>query len=150
MSHTYTSLLIHAVWSTKKRQPLITKEVKPRLYGYLHNALDKKGVKLMHVNGMEDHVHLLLSMPLTVLIPDLFETIKPAATKWVHKTFPGMRDFGWQTGYGAFSVGRSNMQQVINYIANQEEHHRTVTFQEEFIRLLEMQGISYDKRFVFD
>ena len=87
---------------------------------------------------------------MTLLIPDLLQKIKPASTKWMQKTFPEIKEFGWQTGYGAFSVGRANLQQVINYIANQEEHHRKISFEEEFIHLLEMQGISYDRKFVFD
>ncbi len=150
MSHTFSNLLVHAVWSTKNRQPFITKNIKMRLHGYLRNAVDDNGAKLLFINGMEEHVHLLFVVPLTLLIPELLETIKPASTKWVQKTFPEMKDFGWQTGYGAFSVGKSNLQQVTNYIVNQEKHHRNVSFEEEFIRLLDMQGIAYDKRFIFD
>lgn len=150
MSHTYSNLLIHAVWSTKNRRPYITKDIKLRLHGYLRRAIDDNGAKTLFINGVEDHVHLLFVVPLTLLIPDLLEKIKPASTKWVQKTFPQINEFGWQTGYGVFSVGKANLQQVINYIANQEEHHKKVTFEEEFINLLEKQGIVYDKRFVFD
>ncbi len=150
MSHTYSNLLVHAVWSTKNRQPFITKDIKTRLHGYLRSAIDDSGAKLLFINGVEDHVHLLFVTPLTLLIPDLLEKVKPASTKWLQKTFPQTKEFSWQTGYGAFSVGKSNLQQVINYIANQEEHHKNVSFEEEFIFLLEAQGIPYDKRYVFN
>ncbi len=150
MSHTFSNILIHAIWSTKNRKPFITKDIKPRLHGYIRKAIDDNGAKLLFINGMEDHVHLLFAMPLTLLIPDLIEIIKPASTKWAKKTFPQLSEFSWQKGYAAFSVGRGNLQQVINYIENQEEHHREITFEEEFINFLEIQGIHYDKRFVFD
>ena len=150
MAHTFSNLLVHAIWSTKNRQKFIYKDVKNRLHGYLRTAIDDNGAKLLYINGMEDHVHLLLVVPLTLLIPDLLEKIKPASTKWVHKTFPDLNEFAWQTGYGAFSVGKANLQQVINYIKNQEEHHKKFTFEEEFIKLLEMQGIPYSKHTVFD
>lgn len=149
MSHTFSNLLVHLVWSTKERQPFITKDIKVRLHGYLRHAIENNGAKLLFINGVEDHVHLLCAMPLTLLIPELLEIIKPTSTRWIQKTFPELAKFSWQVGYGAFSVGRANLQQVINYIANQEEHHRHITFEEEFVSLLEMQGIPYDKNFVF-
>ena len=93
MSHAYSNILVHAVWSTKNRQPYITKDIKVRLHGYLRNAVDNVGAKLLFINGVEDHVHLLLAMPLTLLIPDLLESIKPSSTKWVQKTFPECREF---------------------------------------------------------
>ena len=148
MSHTYSNLLFHLIWSTKNRIPFMKGEIKIRIHGYLRKIINDSGANLLFINGMEDHVHLLMAMPLTLLIPDLIEKVKPNSTKWIHKTFPNLRDFSWQEGYGAFSVGKSNLQQVIKYIENQEEHHRTVTFEEEFISFLEANGISYDKRFV--
>jgi REP-associated tyrosine transposase len=90
----------------------------------------------------------LIAAPLTLPIPDLIEKVKPLSTKWIHKTFPDLQGFSWQEGYGAFIVGKSNLQQVIKYIENQEGHHRFVTFEEEFIGFLEANGIRYDKRFV--
>ena len=150
MAHTHSNLLCHAIWSTKNRQPFITKDIKVRLHGYLRRVVDDTGAKLLFINGMEDHVHLLFVMPLTLLIPDLIEKIKPAATKWVKKNFPTHQEFSWQKGYGVFSVGKSNLQQVINYIANQEEHHRKVTFEEEYIDFLKKQGIPYDVKLIFE
>jgi REP element-mobilizing transposase RayT len=147
MSHTYSNLLFHVVWSTKDRIPFIKNEVKPRLHSYMRTVIEREGAKLLFINGVEDHVHLLLAMPLTMLIPDLIEKVKPVSTKWFIKTFPEMKEFGWQIGYGAFSVGKSNLQAVINYIQNQEEHHKKMTFDEEFANMLKVQGIQYDKRY---
>ena len=149
MTHTFSNLLFHLIWSTKGREPWISKEIKPRLNSYIRSVVEAEGAKLLFINGMEDHVHLLLGVPLQMCIPDLVAKIKPTSTKWINKTFPEMEgNFRWQEGYGAFTVGRSNLQQVINYIKNQEEHHKKISFEEEFIQFLQMQGISYDKRFV--
>lgn len=150
MSHTFSNLLYHLVWSTKNRAPFLKGEVKIRVHGYLRTVIKDMGANLLFINGVEDHVHLLVAMPLTLLIPDMIEQVKPASTKWMRQTFHNLRDFSWQEGYGAFTVGKSNLQQVIKYIENQEAHHRTVTFEEEFIGFLEANGIPYDKRFVFN
>ena len=146
MSHTFSNLLFHLVWSTKNREPFINKNIKNRFHSYIRAVIEREGANLLFINGVEDHVHLLIAMPLTLLIPDLIEKIKPTSTKWCIKTFPEIKGFKWQEGYGAFTVGKSNLQAVINYIKNQEEHHKTVTFEEELISLLEAQGISYDRK----
>ena len=148
MSHTFSNLLFHLVWSTKNREPYIKKEIKPRLHSYMRTIIEGEGAKLLFINGVEDHVHLLVAMPLKLLIPDLIEKVKPVSTKWFNKTFLDSKGFKWQEGYGAFSVGKSNLQEVIKYIENQEEHHKKVSFEQEFMGFLEAQGISYDKRFV--
>jgi len=148
MSHTFSNLLFHLVWSTKNREPFIKKEIKHRLHSYIRTVIENEGAKLLFINGVEDHVHLLVATPLTMLIPDLIEKIKPISTKWVVKTFPEITGFKWQEGYGAFTVGKSNLQAVINYIENQEEHHKTVSFEEELIEFLNVQGIPFDKRYL--
>lgn len=151
MSHTCSNLLVHCVWSTKQREPLIKKEFKPRLNSYLRAVIDDRGAKLLFINGVEDHVHLLIAMPLTLLIPDLIEAIKPISTKWMNKTFPELNNkFYWQKGYGAFSVGKSNLRAVIQYIENQEEHHKSVSFEEEYISFLKALNITYNPKFIFD
>ena len=147
MSQTFSNLLFHLVWSTKNREPLIKKEIKHRLHSYIRTIIEREGANLLFINGIEDHVHLLVAMPLTMIIPDLIEKIKPVSTKWFIKTFPEIKGFKWQEGYGAFTVGKSNLQSVINYIENQEEHHKTLSFEKEFASMLEAQGIAYDKRY---
>lgn len=150
MTHTFSNLLFHLVWSTKNREPFIRKEIKARLHSYMRTVIETEGAKLLFINGVEDHVHLLIAMPLRMLIPDLVEKIKPITSKWFNKTFREINEFRWQEGYGAFSVGKSNLQEVIKYIENQEEHHKKVSFEEEFISFLNAQGIPYDKRFVLE
>lgn len=151
MGHTCSNLLAHCVWSTKHREPLIKKELKPRLNSYMRSVIEKEGAKLLFINGVEDHVHLLLAMPLTLLIPDLIEKVKPTTTKWLNRTFPELNNnFRWQAGYGAFSVGKSNLQAVINYIKNQEEHHKKMSYQEEYIGFLKELGIPFDPNLIFD
>ncbi len=151
MGHTCSNLLCHCVWSTKNREPYLKKEIKPRLNSYMRTVIDGEGAKLLFMNGVEDHVHLLIAMPLTLLVPDLIEKVKPVATKWLNKTFAEFEGrFRWQEGYGAFSVGKSNLQQVINYIENQEEHHKSVSYKDEYISFLIEQGISYDPNLIFD
>jgi putative transposase len=151
MSHAYASSLFHCVWSTKHREPLIKKELKPRVNSYMRTVIENEGAKLLFINGIEDHIHLLLAMPITMLVPDLIEKVKPVTTKWMNRTFPELNSrFRWQAGYGAFSVGKSNMQEVINYIKNQEEHHKKISYQEEFIGFLEAHGILFDPKLIFD
>ena len=129
MSHTFSNLLFHLVWSTKNREPLIKKEIKHRLHSYIRTIIEREGANLLFINGIEDHVHLLVAMPLTMIIPDLIEKIKPVSTKWFIKTFPEIKGFKWQD------------------IENQEEHHKTLSFEKEFASMLEAQGIAYDKRY---
>ena len=151
MGHTCSNLLCHCVWSTKHRRPLLKNEIKPRLNSYMRTVVEGEGAKLLFMNGVEDHVHLLIAMPLTLLIPTLIEKIKPVSTKWLNKTFSDFKgEFRWQEGYGAFSVGKSNLQEVIKYIENQEEHHKSMSYQYEYIGFLKALGIPFDPRFIFD
>jgi REP element-mobilizing transposase RayT len=142
--------LFHLVWSTKNREPFIKKEIKHRLHSYLRKVVERQGANLLFINGIEDHVHLLVSTPLTMAIPDLVEKIKPISTKWFNKTFPEIKGFRWQEGYGSFTVGKSNMQGVINYIKNQEEHHKKVSYKNEFASMLKALGIPFDERYFLE
>ena len=106
-------------------------------------------VKALAIGGVEDHAHLLLSMPSTITISQAMQLIKGGSSRWVHETFPEHRGFEWQEGYGAFSIGISQAEETKRYIANQQEHHRVKTFEEEYIAILEKHGIEYDPRFVW-
>jgi putative transposase len=130
--------------------PFISKEIKPRLHAYLRTLITNEGANLLFINGIEDHVHLLLAAPATLLVPDLIEKIKPLSTKWVRKTFPELRDFAWQEGYAGFTVAKSILPNVIKYIQNQEEHHKKISFKQEYLQFLTDQGISFDVDHVFD
>jgi len=107
-------------------------------------------MKALVIGGVEDHVHLLLRPPSTLAIAKAIQLIKGGSSRWVHDTFPEYGDFAWQEGYGAFSIGISQMEGTISYIQSQAEHHRKKTFQEEFLAFLKRHGIEYDERYIWD
>jgi putative transposase len=136
MPHTFASLLIHVVFSTKNRAPDLSAELPGRLFPYMGGIVrELKGTALI-VNGPADHVHLLLSMPTAIAVADLLRVLKTNSCRWVHGQFPARKHFGWQAGYGAFTVSASRLEDVRNYIAAQQTHHQRVSFQEEFLALL--------------
>jgi REP element-mobilizing transposase RayT len=144
------SLNVHVVFSTKNREPLIDRELAPRLYGYLGGIVRNTGAVLLAVGGVEDHVHLLVSLGRQSCVSDLVRDVKSNSSAWVHETFPDRARFAWQSGYGAFTVSVSLLARVREYIANQEDHHKKQTFQEEFREFLRRHGIEWDERYVWD
>jgi putative transposase len=150
MSGKYLCVNLHLVWSTKDRRALIHPQWANRLYSYLGGIAQSVNAKLIAANGMPDHVHLYTSMPSTITIADLINTLKTNSSRWIHQTFPDRRLFSWQAGYAAFSVSRSREHRVIEYIGDQQVHHRKRDFQEELIELLNRHGIEYDPRYVFN
>jgi len=149
MSHTYTNLLSHVIFSTKDRQRLIDSELKPRLLGYMNGIANENGGKVLSLNAMQDHVHLLWELPPVSSMSDALRILKTNSSRWVRETFGPSKPFAWQTGYGAFSVSRSNVSAVAKYIQAQELHHQKRTFDEEFVELLGKHGIGYDPKYVF-
>jgi putative transposase len=150
MAHTFTSLHAHLIFSTKERKPFLTSELRDRLFPYMGGIIrEMKGVALI-VNGVEDHVHILAGMPSTIAVSDFMRDLKSNSSSGVKETFAAHRDFGWQTGYAAFNVSKSAIEDVRTYIARQEEHHCRMSFKEELIALLKKHEITYDERFVFD
>ena len=149
MAHSYISALFHCVFSTKERRKLITDDLQERLWPYMGGIARENKMKALAIGGIEDHLHLLFSIPSTLSIAKARQLIKGGSSKWVHDTFAEHRNFEWQEGYGAFSVGISQVDDTKAYIANQREHHRTKTFQEEYITFLERHGIGYDPRYVW-
>ena len=150
MAHTYTNLLIHALFSTKNRQPALDEELKSRLYPYMAGIITQLKGRPVIINGPKDHVHLLFVLPAALSLADLMEKLKANSSKWVHEEFPQFSNSAWQKGYTAFSVSQSNFAAVKRYIAKQEEHHRKLTYQEEVLALLKKHGVQYDPRYVFD
>ena len=150
MAHTYTNLLTHALFSTKDRMPSIDAELKPRLLAYMGGIARKLGVPMLSLNGPSDHVHMLLLMPPTLCLADFMEKLKGNSSLWVHRQWPSRKVFAWQVGYTAFSVSQSNAAAVKRYIANQEEHHRKLSFKEEVLQFLRKHGVVYDEHHVFD
>ncbi len=145
----YVSAYFHCVFSTKERRRLITPGLRERLWPYLGGIARENEMKALEIGGVEDHVHILLSLPSTLSIAKALQLIKGGSSKWVHETFPEHRLFAWQEKYGAFSVSVSQLETTIQYIKNQEEHHRKMTFQEEFLALLKKHRIEYDERYLW-
>ena len=145
----FVSSLYHCVWSTKDRRPLITPELEERLWSYIGGIARKNHMKAIAVGGIEDHVHVLLSIHQTVAVSQGLQLIKGGSSKWVHEEFLEHRNFGWQEGYGAFSIGVSQLDDTIRYIDNQKEHHAKRDFQAEFIAFLERNQVDYDPRYIW-
>ena len=150
MAHTYSNLLVHAFFSTKDRRPGLGAELKPELFSYMGGITTQLRAKPILINGPKDHVHLLFVLPCSLSVADLMEKVKANSSKWLHEWWPNRCNLAWQTGYTAFSVSHSNLASVKNYIANQEAHHRKMTFQEEVLAFLKKHEIEYDPRYVFD
>jgi len=147
---TFTNLLFHIVYSTKYRKPAIRLEWQDDLYGYLGGILrDQKGT-LLKIGGVEDHVHLLAKLGPTIAISDVLRKLKANSSKWINERADVTQKFEWQSGYAAFSVSESQMPAVANYIANQAEHHRKKTFEEEFLVILKKHNIDFDIQYVFE
>jgi REP element-mobilizing transposase RayT len=146
----YVSSYHHCVFSTKERRPLIKPELRDRLWPFLGGIARQNKMKAIEVGGVEDHVHILLSIPATMSISKAMQLIKGGSSKWVHETFPEHREFAWQEKYGAFSVSESRVESDVEYIRGQEEHHRKMTFQEEFVALLRKHRVEYDERYLWD
>jgi len=146
----YVSSYFHCVFSTKERRPLIPPALRDRLWPYVGGIARENDMKAIEIGGMPDHVHILLSLPSTLSIAKALQLIKGGSSKWVHDTFPEHRVFGWQAKYGAFSVSVSQLETIVQYIRGQEEHHRKMSFQEEFLALLKKHQIAYDERYLWD
>ncbi len=148
MPSTHSSLHYHMVFSTKKRAPYIHAEWRTRLHAYLGGIIrTMEGIPL-GVGGVDDHVHMLVTLRPVHRISDVLRDLKKSSSIWVH-TEIGKRDFSWQEGYGAFTVRRSRIPSVKRYIELQEEHHRKRSFREEYIELLSKHGVEFDERYLW-
>jgi len=151
MPQSLARVIIHVVFSTKNRVPFLKDaELRARLHAYMAGILQNIGCEPIFINGVEDHVHILCNLSRTVTIAKLVETVKHSPSMWMKDQGPAYADFFWQGGYGSFSVSQSNVGQVREYIATQEEHHRKVSFQDEFRALCRKHEIEIDERYVWD
>ena len=146
----FTQLYIHIVFAVKYRERLLTKEMRDELYKYVSGIIANRKHKVIIINGMADHIHILIGVNPNDKISDLIACIKRESSFFINdkKWFRGK--FHWQDGYGAFSYGRSQLDDVYKYIANQENHHKMRTFKEKYIELLKRFDIKYDEKFLFD
>ncbi|MBI1371916.1 MAG: IS200/IS605 family transposase [Phycisphaera sp.] len=150
MAQSFVQLYVHVIFSTRDRAAFITPDLKPRLYEYIVGIARGIDCVMLSAGGVADHVHLLLSLGKQIAIADAVRDIKGNSSKWVHEKFDTHQQFAWQAGYAAFTVSRSSLDHVKAYIARQEEHHRRMTFEEEFIAFLDRHGVEYDPRYVLD
>ena len=144
MSHTYAHNPVHVVFSTKERRKLIPRALQAGLWGYLVGVCKKQKIFVHEIGGMEDHLHMLIEIPLSMSFSDVMQEIKTSSSRWMG------RGFAWQRGFGVFGVSASNLGAVVRYIRTQEAHHRKMTFKEEFLALLKKHRLSYDERYLWE
>ncbi len=150
MPNTYSQITIHSVFAVKYRENFITKDWRDHLHKYISGVITNKGAKSLAVGGWKDHVHILFGMPVTMCISDFMSTVKANSSKWINEQHFLKSKFQWQDGYGAFSFARSQRDIVINYIMNQEEHHRTKSFREEYLKMLRDFDVAYEDKYLFE
>ncbi len=150
MPQSFASLHVHIVFSTKHREPILEPDVRPRLHEIIGGILRDHSSSLIAAGGTDDHIHLLVSLGRTISVADAVRFIKSNSSSWIHREFAHLREFQWQEGYGAFAASYSNVDAVKAYIANQEEHHRRMSYQDELRELLTRHEIEWDERYVWD
>jgi REP element-mobilizing transposase RayT len=148
MGHTYTTIRLHVVFSTLGRRPLITPDAQPRLWDYIGGLGKNHDIPIHEVGGIENHVHLLLSVPPAVPVSKIVQNLKAYSSKWMNEGLMRRGRFAWQEGYAAFSVSPSNFESVAQYIRGQLEHHKKHAFDDELRSLLFRNGVTFDERYV--
>lgn len=148
MANTYTQIHIQAVFAVQGRQSLIKNEWKDELFKYITGIIQNHGHKVLQINGMPDHIHILFGMRPTQSLSDLMKQVKQDSSKWINNKNFVIGKFSWQAGFGAFSYSKSEVPNVINYIKNQELHHKSKTFQDEYLQLLKEFNIEFDERYI--
>jgi putative transposase len=151
MAQSLARLWTHLIFSTKNRFPFLTDKVlRAEMHAYLAEMLRTHGCETIIVGGVEDHAHSLFALSRTLPIASVVKEVKRTSSGWIKTTSRRFSKFHWQGGYAAFSVSQSNLEEVIRYIENQEEHHKRVTFQDEYRAFLKAYGVEYDERYVWD
>ncbi|HEY3026912.1 MAG TPA: IS200/IS605 family transposase [Pyrinomonadaceae bacterium] len=149
MPQSLSSILIHLIFSTKHREPFIAPTIETELHPSMAKIFRELKSPSLTIGGAKDHVHILFSLGRVIAVADLVEEVKTESSKWIRTKGPEFRNFYWQNGYGAFSIGQSQVPAMKRYIARQREHHRRVTFQEEYRKFLKAYGIDYDERYIW-
>ncbi len=149
MANTYTQIHIQAVFAVHDRQSLIQREWKVPLYKNITAILQNHGHKMLQINGISDHVHILFGMRPTQSLSDLMKQVKQGSSYWINTNGLIKQKFSWQEGYGAFSYAKQDIPNIIHYIQNQEQHHKRKTFQEEYLEMLDQFNVDYDNRYIF-
>ncbi len=150
MAHSFVNLLYHFVWATRGREPLLDDKIRPAVFAQIEAELKKEGCIPLAINGMPDHVHVLAKLHQRHCVADILSDVKSRTTGWVKRTHAGRQDFGWQTGYGGFTVSYSNLAEVRAYIENQETHHAERMLHVELLALCRKNGIEIDEKSMWD
>ena len=149
MSHSFCNHIYHIVFSTKTHIQWLNNEIRPRIHAYLGGAIRDQGGIALIIGGVADHVHVLAKLRQDKAISDVIRCIKANSSQWIHKTFARCEDFNWQAGYASFSVSASQVERVRRYIESQEEHHKKISFKEEFIKLLKRHGLEFTEEYLW-
>jgi REP element-mobilizing transposase RayT len=150
MPQSLVSLLVHVVFSTKHRAAMIAPEIEADLFAFMAGVLKNHDSRLLAANGTDNHVHLLITQSKNVALSLLIQELKKSTSKWIKTRGAKFKDFQWQDGYGAFSIGESNVPALRQYIARQKEKHRKKSFENELVEFLRKYGIAYDEKYVWD
>jgi putative transposase len=150
MAGTYTKLIYHIVFSTKNRQAFINEQIEAELYKYIGGIIRGIGGVCLEINGAADHVHILAVLPPKIAVSDALRDIKANSSKWVHETKRDLQQFSWQDGFSAFTVSRSQVEPVLQYIIDQKVHHKQRDFKTELLGLLDKHEIEFDERYIWD
>ncbi|MFZ1701526.1 MAG: IS200/IS605 family transposase [Pyrinomonadaceae bacterium] len=150
MANTYSNLFYHIVFSTKGRKDVIDRSIEARVWAYIGGVARKHELIAVQIGGTENHIHVLILAKPKVAPSQIVQWLKGESSRWIHETFDDLKDFEWQDGYGVFSVSKSNVPDVVAYIKNQREHHESRSFEDEYVALLNLNGIDYDERYLFD
>lgn len=150
MPQSLSKVLLHVVFSTKNREKTIPRRLRNALHSYLAGICRARSSEAFRVGGTDDHVHIACTLPRTLTMAKLLEEIKKASSIWMKKQEGGTSHFSWQAGYGIFSLGQSQMPTLLEYIDNQEQHHRKRSFKEELLELLEKYDVAYDEKYLWD
>jgi putative transposase len=149
MANTYTQIHIQVVFAVRNRQGLIQSHWKDELYKYITSIIKNHQHKVLQINGMPDHIHILIGMRPSQSLSDLMKQVKQDSSKWINTKGFINGKFSWQSGYGAFSYSKIELPRVIKYIQNQEGHHKMMTFQEEYVKLLKMHQVEFEEQYIF-
>ena len=149
MANTYNQIYIHLVFAVKYRDAVIDKSWRQELYQYIIGLIGKRGHKVYAIGGVSDHIHILVSLSPKQAISELVQEVKRASTLWIKEQKLVRCRFAWQEGFGAFSYGKSQIDNVVKYIQNQEEHHSKHTFRDEYLSFLKLYEIDHDEKYVF-
>lgn len=150
MPQSLACIPVHFIWSTKDREPFIRPEIEKELFSYMAAIFREHESPALTINGTTDHIHALALLSRKITVAKLVEEVEKSSSKWIKTKGVHYRNFYWQSGYAALSIGQSNMAKLKRHIANQKEHHRAKTFQEEYLEFLKLYNLEYDERYVWD